>query len=501
MWKSLPIAITFFLFIASTVLTFAPGQRLIAADQNTMDRLNQLDSEAQALRAEVSRMRQDVVRLPMVESNSSATAASATSDAVSPAPPVPWAVPTSTVSQSVATQLVDYAPGGSTASGTGQEDYYTMDEIKAEMKKLVWKKGDFSITPYGYVQADMIYETERSNTGDYTFYVFSAQDQGEPTFHVDAKSTRLGVDLLGPKIACLDCAQSGGKVEFDFQGTFVTENKGSVLLRHAYFEVKDEDFRLLAGQTWDIISPLNPNSIMYSVYWGAGNIGYRRAQFRGEKYIAFSDELLWTNQGSINSDIVSDTASNMSGDHSGWPVIEGRTALTFGPRGKGCNPIVFGASSHIGEQRFTFTGVNAAKDLPARTWSFNLDLKVPVTDRLGFQGECYVGENLSAYLGGILQGYDPILRQSIYDQGGWMEVWYYWSKQWHSHVGYCVDDPLDSDISFGGRTYNQAYFGNIIYDVTKQFNVGFEASSWRTLYNGKTPGESTRLEFMARYGF
>ena len=124
------------------------------------------------------------------------------------------------------------------------------------MKKLVWKKGDFTITPYGYLWAAMAYETERTNNGDYTFYVFSAQDQGEPTFHVDAKSTRIGFDVLGPRIACLNCAQSGGKVEFDFQGTLSPENKGSVLLRHAYWEVKDEEFRLLAGQTWDVISPL-----------------------------------------------------------------------------------------------------------------------------------------------------------------------------------------------------------------------------------------------------
>ena len=132
-----------------------------------------------------------------------------------------------------------------------------------------------------------------------------------------------------------------------------------------------------------------------------------------------------------------------------------------------------------------------AKDLPARTWSLNVDLKAPVTDRLGFQGEYYIGENLEHYLGGILQGYDPVLRKSIYDTGGWMEVWYDWSPQWHSHVGYCIDDPLNSDISAGGRTYNQAYFGNIIYDVTKQFKLGLEASSWRTLYNGKDAGRSS----------
>ena len=36
------------------------------------------------------------------------------------------------------------------------------------------------------------------------------------------------------------------------------------------------------GQTWGVVAPLVPGTIMYSVYWGAGNIGYRRAQIRNE---------------------------------------------------------------------------------------------------------------------------------------------------------------------------------------------------------------------------
>jgi hypothetical protein len=390
-------------------------------------------------------------------------------------------------------------------SAAPQEDYYTLDEIKGEMKKLVWKKGDFTVTPYGYLWGATTYETERSNNGDYTYYVYSAQapEQVGPTYHVDAKSTRIGFDVLGPRIACLNCAQSGGKVEFDFQGASAQENKGTVLLRHAYWEVKDDEFRLLAGQTWDVVSPLYPNTIMYTVYWGAGNIGYRRAQFRGERYIAYSDDLLLTMQGSLDGNIIADTAPtgiSVIGDQSSWPVVEGRTALTFGPRGKDCQPVTLGVSSHIGEQRFKYTAA-PAQEMYARTWSCNVDLKAPVTDRFGFQGEYQIGEDLNAFQGGILQGYNFTLRKSIYDTGGWMEVWYYWTPQWHSHVGYCIDSPLVSDIPTGGRTYNAVYFGNLMYDVTKQFTCGLEVGQWRTLYNGLAPGESTRIEFMARYGF
>jgi hypothetical protein len=507
MWKSLPLIAAIIFFPMTTLLANAPGQPETGGDQNMIERLNQLEAETQALRAEVQRLRQEAQPYASFESTSRptpVTTVSNPSDAVAPAPPVPWTMPLAASSPPVAPLPATPQPVALQPAAP-EEDYYTLDEIKAEMKKLVWKKGDFSITPYGYLWAAMTYETERSNNGDFTYYVYSAQDQGEPTFHVDAKSTRIGFDMLGPRIPGLNYAVSGGKIEFDFQGASTQENKGTVLLRHAYWEVKNEEFRLLGGQTWDVISPLYPGTIMYTVYWAAGNIGYRRAQFRGERYIAFSDLLLWTTQGSINGNIIADTAPTgvtATGDQTEWPILEGRTALTFGPRGKGDHPITLGVSGHVGEQRYDFTSpLPAVKNLRAKTWSFNVDLKAPITDRLGFQGEYYIGENLSAYQGGILQGYNFLLRKSIYDTGGWLEIWYDWTPQWHSHVGYTIDDPLNSDIPAGGRTYNQAYWGNLIYDVTKQFNCGLEVSSWRTLYNGKTPGESVRIEFMARYGF
>ena len=50
-------------------------------------------------------------------------------------------------------------------------------------------------------------------------------------------------------------------------------------------------------------------------------------------------------------------------------------------------------------------------------------------------------------------------------------------------------------------SYNQFYFGNLLYDVTKNFLVGIEVSSWKTLYVGEQEGDSVRTEFVAKYGF
>jgi hypothetical protein len=448
-----------------------------------VERLNQLETETQTLRAEVQRLKTESAGSPQA-SVAGVPAQWAANPPVAPAPtPAPGINPAVT-----APLIPPTAPP------------VTMSQVQAEVKKWSWKKGDFTVTPYGYLWANMVYESQVSNSGDYALYIYSPTDRNYNDYNVDAKSTRLGFDITGPRIACLDCAQSGGKVEFDFQGNFTQENKGSVLLRHAYWEVKDDEFRLLAGQTWDVISPLYPGTIMYSVYWDAGNIGYRRPQFRAERYLAFSDTLLFTAQGSVDADIVTDTGAGVVNDHAALPVAEGRIAWTFGPRGKEDHPIVFGVSSHLGNQRFYYTGVHP-DDVLAKTWSFNADLKAPVNERLGFLGEYFTGENLGAFLGGIGQGFNIPAKETIYSSGGWMEVYYYWTPCWHSHFGYTVDDPVDHEVPAGGRTYNQAIWGNLIYDVTKQFQIGLEVGQWETVYKDKLPGDSTRIEFMARYGF
>lgn len=449
--------------------------------------------------------RQEPVRLPQVPFDAMTTSA----EMVAPAPAVPPVPP------------AEPAAADPPAPAKADEEYFTLDELKAEMKKLVWTKGDFKIVPYGYLWGSMSYETERTYIGDYVLYVLSAEDEGEDAFHADGKSTRLGIDVTGPQLWLFNGAETGGKVEFDFQGAFVTENKGSVLLRHAYAEIKNESFRFLAGQTWDVISPLYPGTLMYSVGWGGGNIGYRRAQFRLERYYAISDTMLWTVQGSLNHDLITPTdfptstagGVTVRGDHSAWPVIEGRVAVTLGRRGPGCLPITFGASGHIGEQLYDFRGtapglLPPADDYPIKTWSVNADVKIPITERLGFQGEFFSGDNLGPYLGGVIQGINPITRRGIRSTGGWGELWYDWTEDLHSHVGYAIDDPLDKDVparmpgvANDGRTYNQFFFGNLIYDLTEKFIVGVEVTDWKTLYKTQRPGESVHIEFVARYGF
>jgi hypothetical protein len=386
-----------------------------------------------------------------------------------------------------------------------------------------WKIGDFKLVPYGALWSDMIYATERNYPGAFTLFIPSPETQGESAFTIDARRTRLGFNLTGPDVDCFGGAKTGGQVEIDFFGQFVTaENQAGVQLRHAYWEAKNDQWRMLVGQNWDVISPLMPNTINYSVGWMGGNIGFRKPQFRWERYLDFSPTSLGILQLSLNHDINPDfiTATNVNRESASWPVIESRVAWKFGERGEKGLPLEVGVSGHIGRTEFDFLGLGPPPallppedDRTFRTWSFNIDLKAPINECNGIQGEFYTGANLSAFFGGIGQGVCSCMRVPIRDTGGWIEYWHDWNPRLHSHVGFSVDDPNNRD-SLVGRTYNSFVFTNLMYDITKKFSTGFEVSYWQTSYMDRRVGQippaqlgpteqanSVVFDWMVKYGF
>jgi hypothetical protein len=390
-----------------------------------------------------------------------------------------------------------------------KSEYVTRGEVEADLKQWAWRKGDFRIVPYGTIWGDTSYDSQRSKIGDYCLWIESPTlHPNDPDYNVDAKSTRIGLDMFGPGIPCFGDAKIDGKVEVDFQGIFVTRNKPGLLLRHAYIEAKNDDYRLLVGQTWDVMSPLAIPTLDYTAGSGVGNLGYRRAQFRAERYYALSDTSMVTLQGSINANVVTDYVSEttISADPGPYPDIQSRVAITLGQRTGPCaHPVVIGFSGHCGEQEFDFRNETPnTLDLSRTTWSANADFLIPFNATFGFQGEFFTGENLSNYMGGILQGVDKYTHAAIHSTGGWADVWYKWTPQVTTHTGYAVDDPLNSDFSAKSttaRTYNQMIYTNILYDVTKNLQLGFEVDYWKTFYKAMEDAEAVRLDCAVKYTF
>lgn len=259
----------------------------------------------------------------------------------------------------------------------------------------------------------------------------------------------------------------------------------------------------------------------FSVGWLGGNIGFRRAQFRYERYGEISDNLAWTLQTSLNEDITPDfpTDPGVVRESSNYPVFESRVALTLNPQA-GPRATTLGLSGHIGETGFDFTtagppplNLPPLDDARFESWSYNIDFSTPIGSRAHLQAEFFHGDNLSPFLGGIGQGVCSCTRSPIESIGGWADLKYDWTDWLSTDVGAGIDDPVDDDIQVG-RVLNQFIFGNFIVAITPELSTGLEVTYWRTLYKesrgglvppaelGPTaPGESVTTEWMVKYDF
>ena len=117
---------------------------------------------------------------------------------------------------------------------------------------------------YGYFKLDMAHDSAVSSHGNFILYVKpQAKKDAHSTLHITARQTRIGVNASRGKMK--------GRLEADFYGSS-PENRNALMLRYAYAELPVGPVVLQAGQTSDLISPLVPATINYSVVWGAGNM-------------------------------------------------------------------------------------------------------------------------------------------------------------------------------------------------------------------------------------
>jgi hypothetical protein len=343
----------------------------------------------------------------------------------------------------------------------------------------------------GYFKADFIYDQTRVNSGDYALYVSERSPINAPDndiMNITARETRFAVDFMWKE----KDVRTDAKLEFDFYGLGAApatlnsmENKSVPMLRHAYVKLTKGNWSLLAGQTSDIISPLVPKSVNYTVLWDQGNIGYRRPQLRVTGWADLSDNA----KVSIAGGIFRTLGGDIDGDHvddgadAGVPTVEGRVAMSSKIRERGMMELGF--SGHYGTEEYEIG--RGTKSI--ESWSGNVDLRVVPSERWELLGELFVGDNLGAYYGGVGQTVNP-MHTEIGAKGGWAELSFKPTDGLWLNLGYGIDNPDDDDFlipadetavrSFIGR--NTDFFGSLMYDLTSTVTAMLELSQLRTTY-------------------
>ena len=366
----------------------------------------------------------------------------------------------------------------------------SVEKVTEAVPKVLSK---FQFKPYGYIKLDASYDDSRTNGSNGDFAIFIPNEslrRNDNDFSMTIRQTRLGMYFIAPKFGEWDAK---ARFEVDLYGNAAHENKSELMVRHAYLQLTKGNLDIIAGQTFDLVSPLFPNTLNYTVGWGAGNIGYRRAQLRFTYDYALNDSnklitavAIARTEGTLNEDFDFDGYND--GDDVGFPTVQGRLALSTKLLTDKAS--VFGISGHYGKEEMDF----AAGQIRAKTWSVNGDFNLPLTDCLSIKGEIFAGYNLDDYFGGVLQGINGATQEIIKTRGGWAQVSYDWSSKMKYKAGFGIDDPSNNDLSAGMRGKNSFYFANVTYNIIPPVTVGLEYSYWNTEYLDASNGTNNRIQ-------
>ena len=414
-----------------------------------------------------------------------------------------------------------YAASGSNLTKENEELKQRVEKLEGEVEELkktapsgqpgttadqarmpVWSSLDIQI--YGYLKLDAAYDDSRINNGNFAQWVTPEdRNDDDDQFNMTANQSRFGVNITGPDN---DRVRASGRAEVDFYGGS-NENKAHLMMRHAYMKLDwpAERFSILAGQTSDVVSPLLPSTVNYSVCWWTGNIGYRRPQFRLTKEFSPDSDIDVKLEGALartigRNDVVT-TNGTESGEDEGFPTIQARASVTlpvYGP-----DRTTIGVSGHLGHEEYDTTVFGDHEDF--KSWSLNFDLTQPVCEKVTIQAELFTGENLDAYLGGIGQGVTTTDGINRYDEvgsaGGWIAASLGPWDHIRYNVGIGMDDVDRGDVQGGDRTLNRSIFGNLFYALSKHVEWALELSHWRTEYRGSGDGNSLRIQTALIYKF
>lgn len=351
-------------------------------------------------------------------------------------------------------------------------------------------KSKSPVDVYGFVRLDGMRDSSQADNTQKPTYLVSPDATGgsnREQFAMHPRLTRIGVNLAAPQP--VSGWNATGQIEMDFQNGG-SESRPTPRARQLWMKLARGPSSLLFGQTWDVISPLNPSPNDDTLMWNAGNLGDRRPQVRytyDTKTASVAVALGLT--GAIDGKDL-DGNGIRDGEQSGEPHLQARVGWQSALA-------AVGLWGEIGAER-TATAVGGRTHFESQL--VGVDAKVKLTHRLDVIGEAWTGQNLSDFRGGVGQGINPTTGREITSAGGWAEFGFQVDPKYRVAVGYSLDDPRNGDVAANGRTRNYAWY---LANKWKMGPVEFGLNYlyWTTDYKGLRRGIDNRFSFFVVHRF
>ena len=387
----------------------------------------------------------------------------------------------------------------------------TITTFAAEAISVTTKSG-VSATLYGFASLNAAYEDSKSNNGNFANFVAASDltNRNDAGWHFTPNLTRIGLNLSSGNDSTF--FKANGKIEVDFYGGG-SGNAPTPRLRHGYGEITfgNSGFSILGGQSWDLISPLVTPTLNAGVLNNSGDAGLRRAQLRLTERIPIAGGSLDIAVAAVRTigenQPYNTSSASETGVDANIPTFQGRIGISL-PLWVEGKKFGLGVSGHYGQEEIDLDSTGRTKEIP--TWSFNVDLTLPITSNFTFLGEYFIGANLDTYAAGIGRGFvtdtkDPQSVKSIGAYGGWIALQAKFIQKLAFNVGAGLDKLKREDVrKVGGREQNFSFFANTTYNFTSAFSLGFEYLHIQTDYlTAKTVKEAdlNRYQLSATYGF
>jgi len=367
-----------------------------------------------------------------------------------------------------------------------------IDELKAQNEEAAKKSyvgSKFPVELYGFIDVQPVMGTARTQMyGGLNSVAVQSRVVDKTTaaggrhtwFGITPQNSRVGLNWKGSKVS--DKLKIGGLIEIDFLNILNSTSYGTSpipRIRHIYTELFSDTWSFLAGQTWDLFSPLNSASLsMGGNLWFQGNMGFRRPQARFTYNFNLDDINKFKVAVSANLPANTDDLVSSNGITSGIPLGE---ALVQYARKMKYGDFVLALSSVVGANN------NAGNY--SKIAGVAGSLVVPFHKYLKLSGEVHYGQDLGIFLSYANSAGNGSNSFGVRNTAAWGQITSQWCEKFDTAAGYAIDMVQSSKVLAGNVERNQVAFANFRFFPVKPFYVGLEYNYMRTNYrgNGSSP--------------